>query len=193
MKPDNPMRRFDPARLARYEKENYVAYYRKDWFTLLRVSIMLVKESFGLNWLQAAWGAVLVARAEIAFAPFPDNDIPRAEAFMRRFYQMLKDIHGENFDVQRAARLEVNWWIVHRKLFGNEQNEELVHALASLYAEAYGVSESAVRPSAALRAQGMLYSDLWVNAGKPSASPLLRQEEESLLRSYQALKAAIAQ
>jgi hypothetical protein len=37
----------------------------------------------------------------------------------------------------------------------------------------------------------MLYSDLWVNAGKPVASPLLAQEEDSLLQSYAALKEAI--
>jgi hypothetical protein len=38
----------------------------------------------------------------------------------------------------------------------------------------------------------MLYSDLWVNAGKPAESPLLEQEEEALYQSYTALKAAIA-
>ena len=71
MKPDNPIRNFDPRKIAHYEKENYVAYYQKDWLKLLRVSVRLVKESFGLSWLQAAYGAYLVARAEIAFAPFP--------------------------------------------------------------------------------------------------------------------------
>ena len=44
MKPDNPMRQLRSAsRLAHYEKENYVAYYQKDWLKLLRVSIGLVK------------------------------------------------------------------------------------------------------------------------------------------------------
>ena len=37
----------------------------------------------------------------------------------------------------------------------------------------------------------MLYSDLWVNAGKPAGSPLLVQEEDVLLQSYAALKEAI--
>jgi hypothetical protein len=37
----------------------------------------------------------------------------------------------------------------------------------------------------------MLYSDLWVNAGKPADSPLLAQEEEALLQSYAILKEAI--
>jgi hypothetical protein len=193
MRPDNPIRNFDPRALARYEKENYVAYYQKDWLKLLRVSVGLVKQSFGLNWLQAAYAAYLVARAEIAFAPFPDNDIPKAEAFMQRFYRFIQRVHREDFDVVRAAQLEVNWWIVHRKLFGNDQNRELVEAVRDLYAAAYGVESPRLERAAALRVQGMLYSDLWVNAGKPADSPLLNQEEEALYQGYAALKQAINQ
>jgi len=191
MRPDNPIRNFDPGKIAHYEKENYVAYYQKDWLKLLRVSVSLVKESFGLSWLQAAYGAYLVARAEIAFAPFPDNDIPKAEAYMTRFYQFIKNVHREDFDVRRAAHLEVNWWSVHRKLFGNAGNQELVEALTDLYAEAYGIEPAKVQVSARQRAQGMLYSDLWVNAGKPADSPLLAQEEDALFQSYTSLKDAI--
>jgi hypothetical protein len=191
MKPGNPMRNFDPRKIAHYEKENYLTYYQKDWLKLLRVSVGLVKETFGLSWLQAAYGAYLVARAEIAFVPFPDNNIQRAEAYITRFYQFIKNVHREDFDVSRAAKLEVNWWSVHRKLFGNPENQELVEALTNLYAEAYGVKPAKVQAAAEQRAQGMLYSDLWVNAGKPAGSPLLSQEEEVLLQSYTNLKEAI--
>ncbi len=191
MRADNPMRNFDPPKIAHYEKENYVAYYQKDWLKLLRVSVGLVKETFGLSWLQAVYGAYLIARAEIAFAPFPENDLPGTEAYITRFYRFIKNVHREEFDVTRAAKLEINWWIVHRKLFGNAENQELVDALAGLYAEAYGVEPAKVQAAARQRAQGMLYSDLWVNAGKPAGSPLLAREEEALLQSYAALKEAI--
>jgi len=192
MKPDNPMRKFDPRKVARYEKENYVAYYQRDWLKLLRVSVGLVKESFALSWWQAIYGAYLIARAEIAFAPFPNNDLPKTDAYVRRFYQFIKNVHHEDFDVARAAQLEVNWWSVHRKLFGNAENQELVDALTSLYVETYGEDSPKLRESARERAQGMLYSDLWVNAGKPENSPLLVQEEEALYKSYVLLKEAIA-
>jgi len=185
------MRNFDPRKLAHYEKENYVAYYQKDWLKLLRVSVGLVGESFGLSLGQAAYGAYLVARGEIAFAPFPDNDVPKAEAYMRRFYQFIRNVHHADFDIERAARLEVHWWSVHRKLFGNAGNQELVEALAGLYAEAYGVAPEQVREAARGRAQGLLCSDLWVNAGKPAESPLLVQEEEALYQSYVELKKVI--
>jgi len=191
MKADSPMRKFDPRRLAHYEKENYVAYYQKDWPKLLRVSVGMIREAFGFSFLQAVYAAYLVARAEIAFAPFPENDVPLAEAYMRRFYAFLKKTHAEDFDVERAAKLEVNWWIIHRRLFAKSENEELVEALMSLCTEAYGVAPDLVRPAAVLRAQGMLYSDLWVNAGKAPDSLLLAQEEEVLFESYVLLKNVI--
>jgi len=192
MRPDNPIRNLDPRKLAHYEKENYVAYYEKDWLKLLRVSVGMVKESFGLSWLQAIYGAYLIARAEIAFAPFPKNDVPLAEAYVRRFYQFVKHVHQEDFDIQQAAQLEVNWWGIHRKLFGNKENQELVDALACLYEKIYGAESGKFKEAAYQRAMGMLYSDLWVNDGKPADSPLLVQEEEALYQSYKALKAAIA-
>src|SRR5512147_102960 len=159
MKQDNPMRKFDPKKIAYYEKENYVAYYQRDWLKLLRVSIGLVKETFGLNWLQGAYGAYLIARAEIAFAPFPKNDLPTARKYIRRFYQFIHDTHGEDFNLDDATQKELNWWIVHRKLFGNPENQELVDALADIYAIAYGVDRSRVMNAAHHRALGMLYSD----------------------------------
>ena len=191
MRPDNPIRRLDPRKLAYYEKENYVAYYEKNWLRLLHMSVGMVKEAFGLSWLQAIYGAYLVARAEMAFAPFPENDVPRAIAYVRRFYQFIKNVHREDFDIEQAAQLEVNWWGIHRELFGNEKNQELVDALTSLYEEVYGVELEKFKEAAYQRALGMLYSDLWVNQGKPANSPLLVKEEEALYQGYKALKEAI--
>ena len=133
-----------------------------------------------------------MARAQIAFAPFPENNLPLAEQFIIRFYRFVRDAHGEDFDVCHAAKLELNWWVVHRRLFANSDNKELVSALSCLYAEAYGVDPDAVLPAAQERAHGMLCSDLWVNAGKPKNSLLLVEEEEALYHSYVLLKQAIS-
>ena len=187
----SPMRTFNPRRVAYYEKENYVAYYQKRWLRLLRVSVGMVKEAFGLSGWLAVYAAYLVARAEIAFAPFPQNNVPLSEAYLRLFYAFIQKVHGEAFDVEQAARTEVNWWIVHRRLFGNPENQELVDALAAQYAAAYGVPPAQVRAAAFHRAQGMLYSDRWVNEGQPANSPLLAQEEDELVKAYTALREVV--
>ena len=185
------MRAFDPACLAYFEKENWAAYYQKRWGRLLLVSVGMVKEGFGLNTWQALYAAYLVGRAEIAAAPFPDNDVPRAEAYMRRFYALVKDVHHETFDVAEAARLEVNWWVVHRRLFGQADNQPLVEALMDLYAATFAVPREQVREAAYRRAEAMRYSDRWVNDGHLAGSPLLAQVQAELVKSYAALGAVV--
>jgi hypothetical protein len=151
----------------------------------------MVREAFQLSLPQAIYGAYLVARAEIAAAPFPDNDRPLAEAYMRRFYTLLNRVHGLSLDVERTAHVEVEWWAVHRRCFGQAQNQELVEALANSYAVLFGLSVQVLREASAYRAQAMLVSDRWVNAGRQPGSPLLAQVEDELARAYIALKEAL--
>jgi hypothetical protein len=63
MKSKIDLAKFDPGRLAFYEKENYVAYYWKRWLRLLFVSVAMVKEAYQLSWLQAVYAAYLVGGA----------------------------------------------------------------------------------------------------------------------------------
>ncbi len=164
----SPLARFDPKKLAHYETVNWVAYYQKKWLTLLRASVGMVQEAFSLSLLQAMYAAYLVARAEIAAAPFPDNDIPTAD----------------------AAKREVKWWIVHRELFNTEDKQALVDALYDLNI-LYGAEPQGARQAAEYRAQAMVYSDDWIKQGKLSDSPLIAQEEAELEKCYAALKRAI--
>lgn len=187
----SPMRTFDPRKVAYLEKEAWVAYYQKRWLRLLQVLIELVETTFGLSFVQALWAGYLNTRAQLAFAPFPNNNVPRAEEYMRRFYAYVKNIHRENFDERETAHLEVNWWVVHRQLFGQTENQALVDAVADLYASAYQVARAQVYPAAYHRAQAMIYSDAWVKSERASDSPLLKQEEEELFNSYAALRQAV--
>jgi len=191
MKTTKNIRTFNPARVARLETENWEAYYQKRWGRLLQVSVGLVQEAFGLNLWQALQGAYLVGRAEIAAAPFPDNDVPKAEAYMRRFYALVKRVHHENFDVEQAARLEVNWWVVHRQNFGKADSQPLVEALIALYTATFRQPRERVYEAALRRAEAMRYSDQWVNESKASDSPLLAQVEAELIKSYTALRQAV--
>jgi hypothetical protein len=184
---------FDPRKLAYYEKENYVAYYQKKWLRLLRVSIGMVGQAYSLSFFQAVYGAYLIARAEMAAAPFPDNDLPLAREYMRKFFEFINRVHGLSIPAAEAAEVDVNWWAVHRRLFGCADNEELVDAVAKSFAIQYGRETPLLRQAAYHRAQGMLYSDRWVNEGKQMDSPLLTLEEEELYKGYVLLKQALAE
>jgi hypothetical protein len=191
MKSKIDLAKFDPRRLAYYEKENYVAYYRKRWLRLLFVSIAMVKEAYQLSWSQAVYGAYLVARAEMAAAPFPNNDIPRAEAYMRRLFLFLKGIYAFQFDEAATAHQEVNWWVVHRQLFAQENNQEVIAALAGAMSAFLGKPAQVFMQAAEQRARGILYSDQWVRSGMQENSPLLQLEEKALCAGYSRLRDAL--
>jgi hypothetical protein len=188
------MRAFDPVRLGGAECAGWVGYYRKQWGLLLVSAVRMVRTGFGLPWPRTLYGAWLVLRANQLWAPVPDNDPDGARRTMRRFYALVAAATGETFDVDTAARLEVEWWRVHRHLQREAPEDDpvaLVDALAALYAHVYGVAPEEVRPAAAGRAVAMHISDRWVADGCDPQSPAVAQERAELVRSYAALLAAV--
>ena len=110
-----PYRAFDPRLVGTLECAVWVAYYRREWPRFMRGALSLTRHTFGLPWPTAVCGAWFVLRANQLWAPFPDNDPDGARRAMERFYALVKRRHGERFDAAEAARLEVEWWRVHRE------------------------------------------------------------------------------
>jgi hypothetical protein len=188
------MRSFDPVRVGELECAAWVAYYRRRWPAFLRAAFGLTRESFGLSWAATLRGGWWVLRANQAWAPIPDNDPPAARDYMRRFYGLVRDRSGEDFDPAEAARLEVEWWRAHRELQydGDRVDDgELVDALSALYAYVYSAPPEEVRLAAEQRALAMVHSDRWVDQGCDPSSPLVADERAALIRSYEALREAV--
>lgn len=189
------MRSFDPRRVGALECDTWMTYYRREWWRFLRAAVAVVRHAFGLPWHKTLYGAWLVLRANQLWAPV-DNDPDGARGCMRRFYALVADHHGESLDVTLAARLEVEWWRVHRELQhdgerGTVDAPALVDALTALYAHVYGVPAADVQLAAAQRALAMRHSDAWVAAGCPDTSALVERQRAALVRSYAALLAAV--
>jgi Family of unknown function (DUF5995) len=186
------LRSFDPVRVGNLETDLWVTYYRRQWARFLVSSLRVVHGTFGLDWLRTLHGAWLVLRANQLWAPNP-GDPDGARRCMSRFYALLLLTHGEPADPVRAARLEVDWWAVHRAHQYEEGSDTgpLVTALARLYAYVYDVDEEAVRPAAQHRARATDISDRWVAAGCEPGSPLIAEERAELVRCYSALLAAV--
>jgi hypothetical protein len=188
----SPMRSFDPRKVGSLECRAWETYYRRKWAAFLVASVGLVRSAFRMSWPRTLVGAWLVLRANMVWAPFPDNDPAKARALMRRFYQLLRKSDQASFDPTRASELEVEWWRVHREhQHAGDSVEGLVKALQDLYAYTYQADRASVREAAALRAEAMDVSDRWVEAGSDPANPLLAEERALLVRSYAALLAAV--
>ena len=189
----NAMRSFDPRRVGRLECAAWVTYYRREWLRFLRAAVGLTRHTFALPWPATVRGAWLVLRANQLWAP-ADNDPDGARRCMRRFYALLRLAHGEPANPARAARLEVEWWRVHRAHQHGDTGGDvspLITALSRLYSEVYQRPEAELRAAALHRARAMDVSDEWVSQGCDPASPLVREERALLVRSYAELLAAV--
>jgi hypothetical protein len=179
--------------VGRLECALWMAYYRRRWPQFLVLSVRVVHAAFRMDWTRALHGAWLVLRANQLWAP-ADNDPDGARRCMRRFYALLRITHGEPANPARAARLEVEWWRVHRAHqrggLGGDASP-LVTALSQLYSEVYGLPEAAMRAAARHRARAMDVSGEWVGQGCDPASPLVREQRALLVRSYAELLAVV--
>ncbi|HEX4724594.1 MAG TPA: hypothetical protein VH333_18900 [Pseudonocardiaceae bacterium] len=185
------MRAFDPRAVARRECGAWVAYYRRQWPRFLAYAVGMVRSGFAMPWPRTVRGAWFVLRANQSWAP-ADNDPDGARRYMRQFYDLVTRTHGETFDTTEAARLEVEWWRAHREAQRDgTTSEELVDALAALYAHVYQTASATVRVAAVERADAMVISDRWVVDGRDLNSPALTSERAALTRSYAALLAAV--
>jgi hypothetical protein len=189
-----PHRSLDPQRVAQLECALWVAYYRREWIRFLRTAVFVMRHVFGLPWLSTVRASWFLRRATQLWAPCPDNDAVAARRAMERFYCLLKQHSGEPFDPAEAARLEVEWWHLHRMhQHSNADSDEraLVDALAALYGYAFRVPDTMVRIAAEQRALAMRYCDQWVRAGCDLQSSLIAQKRAALARSYASLAAAV--
>ena len=167
------LRSSTPVRLADLEYRAWVGYYLRDWPQVLRASIGLVRQGFGMDWFRTLHGAWLVLRANQLWAPYPDNNAKRARACMRRFYALVRLTYGEPSNPAKAAELEVDWWRVHREIQHEPgaMADELVELLVRLYCYLYREPEETVGPAAVHRAKAMDLSDQWVEgAASPTAT-----------------------
>jgi hypothetical protein len=187
-------RSFDPVRLGRHECDVWAAYYRHEWRQVLVGSVGMVATGFGMNRRRTLLGAWYVLRANQVWAPYPDNDPAQAREYMRRFYALVSASGELVLDPAEAARLEIEWWRVHR-IHQREDalsEDDLADALVNLYSYVYDADPEPLRPAAEYRVLAMRLSDEWVTAGCDLADPLLARERKALVASYSALRDAVS-
>jgi hypothetical protein len=187
-------RDFDPVALGRLETTAWAGYYRREWPRALRAFVAMVDAGFGLGprlTLVAAWH---VLRANVAWAPVPDNDPAAARASMLRFYRLVVAHSDLGCDPVRASELEVRWWRLHRERQREDASSraELEAALVDLYSEVYSAPPDSMGPAAHWRAEAMDLSDDWVRAGCDLGDARLAAERRALVASYSALLDAVS-
>jgi hypothetical protein len=185
---------FDPERLAYLEAAGWRAYYDRNWPRVFRLMVQMNREQFRMPLPTAIATAVDIVRASIAFAPV-DNDVPAATSHLRSFYGKALRSLGLAADARTLAALEMDYWIVHRRLALERKQapshdgdvEPMVDSLARLHAALFIAPPEAIRRSAELRAQAAVAVDRITGGYSTDVEDDWRQVEESLRQAYRAL------
>lgn len=169
--PPRNLRRFDPHHVGQVETGMWMSYYGHNRLKLFSQMADLLRDQYHLSRTQSLMAAYRAAHAAVVFQRGTNRtEYELALPDLVRFYEWVL---GPNGDVQRVAKLELEWWIVHRERarYGREALEQ---AIAELQAAIYAVPAGRFREHARLRAEAMLIRDERATAGEVSATDWAR-------------------
>jgi hypothetical protein len=153
--PLHNLRQFDPAVLGRLDTEMWRSYYERRPLLLFRQLTTLPRDQYGMPRLEATVNAYRAARAAFTFKDGKSRtDYEKALPDLEKFYRDVSARSTEPFDWNKAATLELAWWIQHR-----ERSSELARELAELQAAIYKVPAERFAEHARLRAEAMILRD----------------------------------
>lgn len=184
------MREFDPDEVARLETAMWRSYYEKQRLQLFNQLAELLRSQYGMSQLKSNQVAYYGANAAFVFKQGQQrSDYEKALPDLMKFYGAIREMSDIPFDRDRAARLELEWWIVHRQRDQHAPGD-LAKALADLQAEIYHVPVERVLEHGRLRAEAMTIRDTRAERGDVTEADWARINE-LLKESWGALAKAV--
>lgn len=153
------MRGFDPDEVARLDTAMWRSYYAKQQLRLYNQLTELLRTQYNLPFIRSNAVAYQAARAAFVFKGGHNRqEYEKALPYLLSFYGSIRKVSDIPFDVDRAAQLELEWWIVHRERDRHGPGD-LARALAKLSAELYQMPAERFSEHARLRAEAMTIRD----------------------------------
>jgi hypothetical protein len=184
------LREFDADEVARLETAMWRSYYSRERLKLFRELAELLRTQYRLPFLRSNAVAYRAAKAAFVFKDGRSRaDYERALPDLVSFYQSIRAVSDTDFDVGRAARLELEWWIVHRERRRHAPGD-LDRALADLQAEIFRLPAERFAEHARLRAEAMAIRDTRAEQGGVTEEDW-RRIDELLHGSWRSLHAEV--
>ena len=171
------LRAFDADEVARLDTIMWRSYYERERVQLFFQLAELLRVQFDLPWLRSYVVAFHAAKAAFVFKDgHSREDYEKALPDLRRYYRAIRNVNTTPFDVEQEAKLELEWWIVHRQ---REQHApgDLDRALAEAAAELYRVPAESLMEYGRLRTHAMNIRDHKAVAGGVTEEDWKRIEE----------------
>ena len=184
------MREFDPDEVARLETAMWRSYYDKERLKLFNQLSELLRTQYHLPLVRSNQVAYYAANAAFVFKKGKQrSDYEQALPDLIKFYTAIRKISDIPFDVDRVARLELEWWIIHRQRVEHAPGD-LDKALAELQAEIYRVPVERLTEHGRLRAAAMTIRDNKAEQGGMTEEDWNRINE-LLKQSWRSLRDAV--
>jgi hypothetical protein len=184
------LREFDADEVARLETAMWRSYYEKQRLQLFAQLSESLRSQYKMPLVRSNRVAYYAADAAFTFKKGKQrSDYEKALPALSKYYEALRKMSDIPFDVNRAAQLELEWWIVHRERAKHAPGD-LSLALAELQAEIYRVPVEKLTEHANLRADAMTIRDTKAEQGGVTEADWA-QIDDLLHRSWRSLKLAV--
>ena len=184
------LREFDADEVARLETAMWRSYYEKERVQLFNQLSKLLRTQYDMPLIRSNQVAYYAANAAFVFKEGKQRaDYEEALPDLVKFYQSLRNISDIPFDADRAARLELEWWIIHRERAKHPPGD-LAHALAELQAEIYRIPIERLQEHGRLRAEAMTIRDTKADTGGVTEADWAKIDE-LLHQSWRSLATAV--
>jgi hypothetical protein len=184
------LRDFDADEVARLDTAMWRSYYSRQRARLFAQLTELLRTQYRLPFWRSNAVAYRAAKAAFVFKDGHSRaDYERALPDLLSFYKSIRAVSDTDFDPERAARLELEWWIVHRERKQHAAGD-LERALAELEAELYRIPADKLMEHARLRAEAMEIRDTKAEQGGVTEEDWKRIDE-LLHQSWRSLHAAV--
>ena len=156
---EHTIRQFDPNSVARIETAMWRSYCNQSPFKLYRQLAGGLRSQFNAPYWRSYGLAFQASRAAFVFKEGTAKaDYEKALLLLIDYYTDIQQLTKEKFDVQKVARLELDWWIIYRER-DNYSYDDLAKALAQTAGALYSVSPDKFTDYSQLRAQAMRQCD----------------------------------
>jgi hypothetical protein len=141
---------FNPDRMAYFEAAGWRAYSEHAWMQMLGLIVALNQEQFRIPFPMSWLAAYYVVRASAAWVP-TDHDESVILGYLEKFYKLARRYSDLSFDPIMAARHEIAYWDVHRRLSGKPDKRPFIEATIKLHSTIFSLTPEQARESAELR------------------------------------------
>ena len=185
------LREFDAKEVARLETAMWRSYYDKERLALFGQLAELLRKQYRLPLLRSNAVAFQAAKAAFVFKEGRGrSDYEKALPNLVKYYGAIRAVSDIKFDVVQVAKLELEWWIIHRER-NKYSRADLDRSLAELPAAIYQMPVEQFAKHARLRAEAMLIRDQKAEQGGVSEADWQRIDE-LLQASWSSLHQAVS-